>query len=128
MIKSLPNKSQSPLTMSSLSLDLTRIFLFALLNVLVFVLGTGSQKLTVLLLIWLMCFLTKAFAAGLSRHCGQGSGPHLFLFIQLLPGKNVWYGSQNRAWLKIKCGRTSRSFSGGDNDKRIRVVNKRIYH
>ena len=45
-----------------------------LLNVLVFVLGIGSQKATVLLLIWLMCFLTKAFAASLSRHCGQGSG------------------------------------------------------
>ena len=59
-----------------------------LLNVLVFVLGIGSQKATVLLLIWLMCFLTKAFAASLSRHCGQGSG-------------------QNRAWLQIKCGRTT---------------------
>ena len=87
MIKNLPNKSQSPLTMSSLSLDLTQIFLYALLNVLVFVLGMGFQKLTVLLLIWLMCFLTKAFGAGLSRHSGQGSGPHLFLFIQLLTGK-----------------------------------------
>ena len=41
-------------------------------------LGIGSQKPTALLLIWLMCFLTKAFATGLSRHCGQGSGPHLF--------------------------------------------------
>ena len=40
----------------------------------------GSQKPTVLLLIWLMCFLTKAFAAGLSRYCGQGYGPHLIYF------------------------------------------------
>ena len=56
MVKSLPNKSQSPLTMTSLSLDLTQIFLFALLNVLVSVLGIGSQKPTVLLSIWLMCF------------------------------------------------------------------------
>ena len=46
-----------------------------------FVLGIGSQKPTVLLLIWLLCFLTKAFAAGLSRYSGQGSGPHLIFFI-----------------------------------------------
>ena len=63
-----------------------------------------------------MCFLTKAFAAGLSGHCGQGSGPHLFYlyrYTTLIKGRkkagreNVWYGSQNRAWLQIKCGRTT---------------------
>ena len=49
-IRSLPNKSLSALTVTSLSLDFTWIFLFALLNVLMFMLGMGSQKPTELLL------------------------------------------------------------------------------
>ena len=73
--------------MTSLSLDLTQIILFALLNVLVFVLGIGSQKPTMLLLIWLVCFLMKAFAASLSRHFRQGSGPHLFSIYTVLRQK-----------------------------------------
>ena len=72
-----------------------------LLNVLVFVLGIGFQKLTVLLLIWLMCFLTNAFGASLSRHCGQGSGPHLFLIYTDFTREKCL------VWLKIKCGRTT---------------------
>ena len=104
MIKSLPNKSQSPLTMTSLSLDLTRIILFALLNVLVFGLGIGSQKPTVLLLIWLMCFLMKAFAASLSRHFGQGSGPHLFYIYTVFTTKKKLTGKMFGMALKTELG------------------------
>ena len=72
-----------------------------LLNVLVFVLGIGFQKLTVLLLIWLKCFLTNAYGASLSRRCGQGSGSHLFLIYTDFTRKKCL------VWLKIKCGRTT---------------------
>ena len=90
--------------MTSLSLDLTWIFLFAfscwmswfLCWELVF-----RNLRTVLLLIWLMCFLTNAFGASLSRHCGQGSGPHLFLIYTDFTREKCL------VWLKIKCGRTT---------------------
>ena len=82
------------------------------LNVLVFVLGIGSQKPTVLLLIWLMFFLQQAFLDTMGKVLG-----HIFFiyttFITIIKVRkkadreNVWYGSQNRAWLQIKFGRTT---------------------